>query len=189
MEGILKLSDDLTVKIKKLSFQDFMGCDFVPLVFSGVKIEDKKSSADDSYLKNLFEIAITEVISTEYNREIALDFILGNEKYKDLVFRWIHALAFDDQKEAPYLINNKLAVTIYNLAKEFKKLPTEIIEDANRNLGNFNLNLSIMNSGRENNYRNELISQLSALNHTCNGLETTDQLEKLLKAKRDRHGR
>lgn len=187
MEGTVRLSDDLTLVIRKLTFTDFMGCDFVPLVFSGVNIDEKpKKDADDSYLKELFDKAIMQVISTEYTREIALDYIYKNAQYKKIVFQWIHALAFKDEKTDPVLISKKMAVNIHNIAMEYGKLPSEIIEDANNKLSNFNLNMAILSAGREEKYRQDMIAALESMDHKCNGRETTDQLERLLQAKRQR---
>ena len=187
MEGRLQLNDDITIIIKKLTFSDFLGCDFVPLVFSHVKSDSKNKDNDDSYLKWLFDLAITQVISTEYSREIALDFIYKNDNFKQTVFEYIYAFALNLTKDSrPLIINRKMASTIHNVCKEYGKLPTELLTECGEDIDKFNLNLMIMNAGREDHYRSELIAHLDAMNHKCNGRETTDQLEKLLKAKREK---
>lgn len=43
-----------------------------------------------------------------------------------------------------------------------------------------------MNYGITEDYRNELVANLKAYDHTVSGRETLDQLEKLLESKRDR---
>ena len=187
MEGRLKLNDDITIIIKKLNFSDFLGCDFVPLVFSHVKSDSKKKDNDDSYLKELFNLAITQVISNEYSREIALDFIYKNENFKQVVFEYIYAFALNLTKDSkPLIINKRMASNIHSICKEYGKLPTELLSECGNDIDKFNLNLMIMNAGREDNYRSELMANLEALGHKCNGKETTDQLEKLLKAKREK---
>lgn len=180
----LQVDDGLIITIKKLNLSDFWGCEYVPLVLSYVKTCKTHQRRNDATAENPALIVIDKGVidfTLDITREQFLIKIEDSPDLKNYLFEQIYTYAFEDATTQGEL-SNGFAYTVYKMAEKFGQLPTDILK---LNIADFNLNVSIMNYGVTEDYKNELIANLKAHNHTVSGKESLEVLERLLDSKRD----
>ena len=96
----VKLDSSITIWIKKLDLIDFMGCDYVPLVFSYVESDRthriKKEEFEDKKqeIKKILQRSIVKIKSKRIDLKDFIDYCVLNDSVLELVYTYIYTMTF-----------------------------------------------------------------------------------------------